>query len=88
MLDVTIASLDDLTPFARQKAIWLEDKLPWGCDRQIARSFQKTQAIKVRFGEGAETNTRGRVCSPIGRMRLRSATDGYNYPCSFVSIRG
>jgi hypothetical protein len=29
MIDVTIASLDDPAPFAPQKAIWLEDKLPW-----------------------------------------------------------
>jgi hypothetical protein len=29
MIDVTIASLDDPTPFAPQKAIFLEDKLPW-----------------------------------------------------------
>src|SRR5438094_10092417 len=27
-IDVTIASLDDPMPFAPQKAIWLEDKLP------------------------------------------------------------
>jgi hypothetical protein len=29
MIDVTIASLDDPTPFAPQRVIWLEDKLPW-----------------------------------------------------------
>ena len=29
MVDVTIASLDDPTPFAPRRAIWLEDKLPW-----------------------------------------------------------
>ena len=28
-IDVTIASLDDPAPFAPQKVIWLEDKLPW-----------------------------------------------------------
>jgi hypothetical protein len=28
-IDVTIASLDDPAPFAPQKAIFLEDKLPW-----------------------------------------------------------
>lgn len=28
-IDVTIASLDDPTPFAPQKSIWTEDKLPW-----------------------------------------------------------
>ena len=28
-IDVTIASLDDPTPFAPQKAIFLEDKLAW-----------------------------------------------------------
>jgi hypothetical protein len=29
MIDVTIASLDDPAPFAPQKAIFIEDKLPW-----------------------------------------------------------
>jgi len=29
MIDVTIASLDDPTPFAPAKVIFLEDKLPW-----------------------------------------------------------
>lgn len=28
-LDVTIASLDDPTPFPPRKAIWTEDRLPW-----------------------------------------------------------
>jgi len=28
-VDVTIASLDDPAPFASEKVIWLEDKLPW-----------------------------------------------------------
>ena len=28
-MDVTIASLDDPTPFPPQKSIWTEDKLPW-----------------------------------------------------------
>ena len=28
-IDVTIASLDDPTPFAPQRIIFLEDKLPW-----------------------------------------------------------
>jgi Uncharacterized conserved protein len=28
-IDITIASLDDPTPFAPGKVIWLEDKLPW-----------------------------------------------------------
>jgi hypothetical protein len=28
-IDVTIASLDDPTPFAPNKAIFVEDKLPW-----------------------------------------------------------
>ena len=29
IIDVTMASLDDPTPFAPKKVIWLEDKLPW-----------------------------------------------------------
>lgn len=28
-IDVTIASLDDPTPFPPRKAIWTEDRLPW-----------------------------------------------------------
>ncbi|MCB1093577.1 MAG: GFA family protein [Verrucomicrobiae bacterium] len=28
-IDVTIASLDDPTPFAPESAIWTEDRLPW-----------------------------------------------------------
>lgn len=28
-IDVTIASLDDPTPFAPERAIWIEDRLPW-----------------------------------------------------------
>lgn len=28
-VDVTIASLDDPAPFAPEKSIWIEDKLPW-----------------------------------------------------------
>jgi len=42
MIDVTIASLDDAAPFAPQKAIWLEDKLPWIKVDESLPSFQKT----------------------------------------------
>jgi hypothetical protein len=41
-IDVTIASLDDPTPFAPQKAIFLEDKLPWVVINASIPSFQKT----------------------------------------------
>ncbi len=41
-IDVTIASLDDPAPFAPQKAIWLEDKLPWVVIDESLPSFQKT----------------------------------------------
>ena len=41
-IDVTIASLDDPTPFAPQKAIWLEDKLPWVMIDESLPSFQKS----------------------------------------------
>jgi hypothetical protein len=41
-IDVTIASLDDPTSFASQKAIWLEDKLPWVVIDQSLPSFPKT----------------------------------------------
>ena len=39
-IDVTIASLDDPTPFAPQKAIFLEDKLPWVVIDESIPSFQ------------------------------------------------
>ena len=39
-IDVTIASLDDPTPFAPQKAIFLEDKLPWVMIDESIPSFQ------------------------------------------------
>ena len=42
MIDVTIASLDDPAPFAPQKAIWLEDKLPWVTLDESLPMFQKT----------------------------------------------
>jgi hypothetical protein len=42
MVDVTIASLDDPTPFAPLKAIWLEDKLPWVKIDESLSSFPKT----------------------------------------------
>jgi hypothetical protein len=41
-IDVTIASLDDPTPFAPQKAIFLEDKMPWVVIDESLPSFQKT----------------------------------------------
>ena len=39
-IDVTIASLDDPAPFAPQKAIFLEDKLPWVVIDESIPSFQ------------------------------------------------
>ena len=42
MIDVTIASLDDPTPFAPTKVIFLEDKLPWIVIDKSLPSFQKT----------------------------------------------
>ena len=41
-IDVTIGSLDDPTPFAPQKVIWLEDKLPWVTIDDSLPRFQKT----------------------------------------------
>ena len=41
-IDVTIASLDDPAPFAPQKAIFLEDKLPWIVIDESIPSFAKT----------------------------------------------
>jgi hypothetical protein len=39
-IDVTIASLDDPTPFAPTKVIFLEDKLPWMMINESIPSFQ------------------------------------------------
>ena len=39
-IDFTIASLDDPTSFAPQKAIFLEDKLPWVVIDESIPSFQ------------------------------------------------
>jgi hypothetical protein len=39
-IDVTIASFDDPAPFAPQKAIFLEDKLPWVVIDESIPSFQ------------------------------------------------
>jgi hypothetical protein len=41
-VDVTIASLDEPAPFAPQKAIWLEDKLPWITLDNSLPQFQKS----------------------------------------------
>jgi hypothetical protein len=41
-IDVTIASLDDPRPFAPEKAIWLEDKLPWVTLDESLPSFPKS----------------------------------------------
>ena len=41
-IDVTIASLGDPAPFAPQKAIWLEDKLPWVTIDESLPSFPKS----------------------------------------------
>jgi hypothetical protein len=41
-VDVTIASLDDPAPFAPQKVIWLEDKLPWVTIDKSLPSFPKS----------------------------------------------
>jgi hypothetical protein len=40
-IDLTIASLDDPVPFAPQKTIWLEDKLPWVVIDESLPSFPK-----------------------------------------------
>jgi len=39
-IDVTIASLHDAAPFAPQKTIFLEDKLPWVVINESIPSFQ------------------------------------------------
>jgi len=43
-IDITIASLDDPAPFAPQKVIWLEDKLPWVVIDQSLPSFPRSSA--------------------------------------------
>ena len=39
-IDFTVSSLDDPTPFAPQKVIFLEDKLPWVVINESIPSFQ------------------------------------------------
>jgi hypothetical protein len=46
IIDVTIASLDDPAPFAPQKAIWLEDKLPWVTLEESLPKFPKSGKSK------------------------------------------
>jgi len=46
MIDFTIASLDDPAPFAPQKAIFLEDKLPWVVIDESIPSFQTVPVKK------------------------------------------
>jgi hypothetical protein len=45
-IDFTIASLDDPTPFAPQKVIFLEDKLPWVVIDESVPSFQTVPTRK------------------------------------------
>ena len=49
-IDVTIASLDDPAPFAPQKAIFIEDKLPWVMIDESLPSFPKTPKTNVNNG--------------------------------------
>jgi len=58
-IDVTIASLDDPTPFAPQKTIWLEDKLPWvkideslPSLRRGGPASQSRRRVKLRRAKG------------------------------------
>ena len=44
-IDVTIASLDDPAPFAPQKTIWLEDKLPRVTIDRSLPSFPRSSEI-------------------------------------------
>jgi hypothetical protein len=46
MIDVTIASLDDPTPFAPTKVIFLEDKLPWIVINESIPLFQTVPKTK------------------------------------------
>jgi len=45
-IDVTIASLDDPAPFAPQKAIWLEDKLPGLSSTSRFRRSKKPRRLR------------------------------------------
>ena len=42
-IDVTIASLDDPTPFAPQMSIWTEDRLPWVLLDQSRPVYRKSR---------------------------------------------
>ena len=47
MIDFAIASLDNPTPFAPQKVIFLEDKLPWVKIDESIPSFQTIPKKKL-----------------------------------------
>ncbi len=46
---VTIASLDDPTPLAPQKAIWLETKLPWVTLDKSLSSFPISRTARNQY---------------------------------------
>ena len=45
-IDVTIASLDDPTPFAPHKVIWTEDRLPWVQLDRALPAFPQSGALE------------------------------------------
>jgi hypothetical protein len=42
-VDITIASLDDPSPFAPQMSIWTEDRLPWVILDERRPSYRKSR---------------------------------------------
>src|SRR5436190_6015259 len=78
-IDVTIASLDDPASFAPQKAIFLEDKLPWVKLDESIPSFPKTPKTKANQGRHGCHGFRmgGSACpqddahSPKAKIKIR-----------------
>jgi hypothetical protein len=49
-IDVTVASLDDPTPFPPQVTIWTEDKLPWVQLDPTRRAFPRNREEEDELG--------------------------------------
>jgi len=63
-IDFTIASLDDRSSFAPRKVIWLEDKLPWGCDRRVDSVIPENAEEQLNRGSSPASGYNGKTCSP------------------------
>jgi hypothetical protein len=60
-IDVTIASLDDPTPFAPTKVIFLEDKLPWMMINESIPCSKQCRRRRADHGWHAPTTRQARI---------------------------